>query len=149
MAAVLKEDVQQSFKQTFSVFDRDQSGEIDCVDFPTAVRSLGYNPTNGQVEEVLRAANKSEKDKINFDEFADMLGKFDSSSKDEAEESLREAFKWVCKSNSCFFFSQVSKYFFNFDLHADLVFYCCKINCIDKLAVLQRAFFSADYSTQQ
>lgn len=93
MAAVLKEDVQQSFKQTFSVFDRDQSGEIDCVDFPTAVRSLGYNPTNGQVEEVLRAANKSEKDKINFDEFADMLGKFDSSSKDEAEESLREAFK--------------------------------------------------------
>ena len=83
--------MQQSLKQAFSMFDRDQSGEIDSVDFPTAVRSLGYNPSNSQVEEVLKAANKGEKDKINFDEFADMMGKFDSSCKDE--EALREAFR--------------------------------------------------------
>lgn len=93
MAAVLTEDRQQSFKQAFSVFDRHQTGEIDCVDFPTAVRSLGFNPTNVQVGEVLKAANKGEKDKINFDEFVKMLEKFNSSSKDDAEESLREAFK--------------------------------------------------------
>lgn len=101
MAAVLAKDVQQSFKQAFVVFDRDQTGEIDSGDFPTAVRSLGYNPTNSQVEEVLKAANKGEKDKIHFEEFVDMLGKFDASSKDDAEESLREAFKWVW--NSCYF----------------------------------------------
>lgn len=104
MAAALTEDMQQSFKQAFSMFERDQSGQIDCVDFPTAVRSLGYNPTNSQVDEVLKAANKGKKDKINFDEFADMLGRFDSSSKDEAEESLREAFRSVCKSNFLPFF---------------------------------------------
>lgn len=104
MAAVLTEDLQQSFKQAFSVFDRDQTGEIDCVDFPTAVRSLGFNPTNIQVAEVLKAVNKGEKDKINFDEFVEMLGKFDSSSKDDAEESLREAFKWVKKTINVFFF---------------------------------------------
>ncbi len=113
MAAVLKDEKQQSFQQAFGVFDRDQSGEIDCVDFPTAVRSLGYNPTNGQVEEVLKGANKGEKDKINFDEFADMLGRFDSSSKDEAEESLREAFKWVYMQRQfLLFFSQVFQIFF-------------------------------------
>lgn len=96
MAAELTGDVKQkSFKEAFAVFDRDQTGEIDIGDFPTAVRSLGYNPTNSQVEDVLKAANKSEKDKINFEEFADMLAKFDASSKDDAEESLREAFKWV------------------------------------------------------
>lgn len=106
MAAALTEDMQQSFKQAFSMFERDQSGQIDCVDFPTAVRSLGYNPTNSQVDEVLKAANKGKKDKINFDEFADMLGRFDSSSKDEAEESLREAFRRVCKSNFLLFFSR-------------------------------------------
>jgi len=94
MAAALTGDVKQtSFKKAFAVFDRDETGEIDSGDFPTAVRSLGYNPTNSQVEDVLKAANKGEEDKINFEEFADMLAKFDSSSKDEAEESLREAFK--------------------------------------------------------
>ena len=94
MAAALTGEVKQtSFKQAFAVFDRDQTGEIDSGDFPTAVRSLGYNPTNSQVEDVLKAANKSGKDKINFEEFADMLAKFDASSKDDAEESLREAFK--------------------------------------------------------
>jgi len=94
MAAAVSGDVKQtSFKRAFAVFDRNQTGEIDSGDFPTAVRSLGYNPTNTQVQDVLKAANKGDKDKINFEEFADMLGKFDASTKDEAEESLREAFK--------------------------------------------------------
>jgi len=94
MAAAVSGDVKQtSFKRAFAVFDRNQTGEIDSGDFSTALRSLGYNPTNTQVEDVLKAANKGDKDKINFEEFADMLGKFDASTKDEAEESLREAFK--------------------------------------------------------
>ena len=94
MAVALTGDVKQaSFKQAFAVFDRDQKGEIDSGDFSKAVRSLGYNPTNSQVEDVLKVANKGEKDKINFEEFADMLAKFDASTKDDAEEPLREAFK--------------------------------------------------------
>lgn len=92
MAATSSENV-QSFKRAFDAVDHDQTGEINFVDFPTAVRSLGYNPTNSQVDEVLKAANKQEKDKINFDEFSDMIGKFEACRKEEAEESLREAFK--------------------------------------------------------
>lgn len=92
MAEALSQDM-QSFKRAFAVFDREQTGEIDCGCFPTAVRSLGFNPTNSQVDEVLKAANKGEKDKINFDEFTDMLAKFEACCKEEAEESLREAFK--------------------------------------------------------
>lgn len=83
----------QSLKRAFDVFDYDQTGEINFVDFPTVVRSLGYNPTSNQVDEVLIAANKQEKDKINFDEFATMMGKFEDYRKEEAEDSLREAFK--------------------------------------------------------
>ena len=82
-----------SFKRAFDAFDHDQTGEINFVDFPTVVRSLGYNPTNSQVDEVLKAANKQVNDKINFDEFSDMMGKFEECRKEEAEESLREAFK--------------------------------------------------------
>lgn len=92
MATVTPDDV-QSFKAAFDVFDHDKTGEIEYVDFPNAVRSLGFNPTNNQVAEVLKACNKSEKDKINFDEFAEMLGKFNECKKEDAEESLREAFK--------------------------------------------------------
>ena len=83
----------QSFKRAFDAFDYDQTGEINFVDFPTVVQSLGYNPTNSQIDEVLKAANKQENDKINFDEFSDMMVKFDEYRKEEAEESLREAFK--------------------------------------------------------
>ena len=92
MAAALPPDV-QSFKRAFDVFDYDRTGEINFVDFPTAVRSLGFNPTNSQVDEVLKAANKEEKDKINFEEFSDMIVKFEECRTEEAEESLREAFK--------------------------------------------------------
>ena len=82
-----------SFKRAFDAFDYDQTGEIDFVDFPTVVRSLGYNPTNSQVDEVLKAANKQVNGKINFDEFSDMMEKFEECRKEDAEESLREAFK--------------------------------------------------------
>lgn len=82
-----------SLKRAFDVFDHDQKGEINFIDFPTAVRSLGFNPTNSQVTEVLKAANKEENDKINFAEFSDMMGKFEGCRKEDAEEALREAFK--------------------------------------------------------
>lgn len=92
MATVIPDDV-QSFKAAFEVFDHDKTGEISYEDFPNAVRAIGFNPTNNQVVEVLKAANKGEKDKINFDEFVDMLGKFNECRMEDAEESLREAFK--------------------------------------------------------
>ena len=103
MATVIPDDV-QSFKAAFEVFDHDKTGEISYEDFPNAVRAIGFNPTNNQVVEVLKAANKGEKDKINFDEFVDMLGKFNECRKEDAEESLREAFKLVSKTLSSVFF---------------------------------------------
>lgn len=47
------------------------------------------------MEDVFKVVNKSEKDKINFEEFVDMLVKFDVSSKDDVEEFFCEVFKWV------------------------------------------------------
>ncbi|XP_068673336.1 uncharacterized protein [Montipora foliosa] len=89
MASALSESP-QSFKRAFDMFDHEQTGEINFVDFPAAVRSLGFNLS--QADEVLRATNKQEKDKINFDEFSNMMGKLETRRKEEAEESLREAF---------------------------------------------------------
>ena len=37
--------------------------------------------------------HKEEKDKINFDEFMVMMEKFEDTRKEDADESLREAFK--------------------------------------------------------
>ena len=93
MAAASSPDAQSQLKRAFDVFDLNRTGEISCVDFPTAVRSLGYNPTSSHVDQVLKAANKEEKDKINFDEFIVMMGKFEDARKEDADESLREAFK--------------------------------------------------------
>lgn len=135
MATVIPDDV-QSFKAAFEVFDHDKTGEISYVDFPNAVRAIGFNPTNNQVVEVLKAANKGEKDKINFDEFVDMLGKFNECRKEDAEESLREAFKLVSKTlSSVFFFFSYSFKMFSLNcccyLHGDLVVYriCPKQRC--------------------
>lgn len=92
MAAASSPDA-QSLRRAFDVFDLNRTGEINFVDFPTAVRSLGYNPTSSHVDQVLKAANKEEKDKINFDEFMVMMEKFEDTRKEDADESLREAFK--------------------------------------------------------
>lgn len=91
MAAEMSGSV-QSFKRAFDMFDYDKTGEINFVDFPEAVQSLGLNTTNSQVEEVLEANNKEADDKINFDEFSSMMAKLETSGKEETEESLREAF---------------------------------------------------------
>lgn len=45
---------EERLKKTFAMFDLDQSGEISAVEFGTVMRSLGQNPTDEDIESMLK-----------------------------------------------------------------------------------------------
>lgn len=47
-------EAEPNFKKAFLVFDLDGSGNISASEFGTVMRSLGQNPTDEEIEEMLR-----------------------------------------------------------------------------------------------
>ena len=41
-------------KECFTLYDRDGDGKITCQELGTVIRSLGQNPTEAEVEEIVR-----------------------------------------------------------------------------------------------
>ena len=41
-------------KECFTLFDKDADGKISCQELGTVVRSLGQNPTEAEVDEIVR-----------------------------------------------------------------------------------------------
>ena len=48
------ENESDAFKKAFDMFDLDGSGEISSMEFGTVIRSLGQNPTDEEVESMLK-----------------------------------------------------------------------------------------------
>jgi len=41
-------------KECFTLYDRDGDGKIACQELGTVIRSLGQNPTEAEVDEIVR-----------------------------------------------------------------------------------------------
>ena len=41
------------FKEAFRLFDRDNDGRIESSVLGTVIRSLGFNPTNAQISDII------------------------------------------------------------------------------------------------
>ncbi len=46
----------EPYKKSFDMFDLDQSGEISACEFGTVMRSLGQNPTDEDIENMLKVS---------------------------------------------------------------------------------------------
>ena len=49
----LTEDQVAEFKEVFSLFDRDQDGSITSKELETVMRSLGQNPTEAELQDMI------------------------------------------------------------------------------------------------
>ncbi|EJW86594.1 calmodulin [Wuchereria bancrofti] len=82
----------QEFAQAFKMFDKDGNGTMNIRELGVAMRTLGLNPTE---EELLNMVNEYDVDgngKIDFFEFCKMMKEM---SKETDQELIRLAFKYV------------------------------------------------------
>ncbi|CAD6236292.1 unnamed protein product [Miscanthus lutarioriparius] len=100
MADQLSEDQITEFKEAFSLFDKDGNGYITTKELGTVMRSLGQNPTEAELQDMIAEVDSNGSGTIDPQEF---LGLMARRTKDtESEEELREAFRVFDKDQNGF-----------------------------------------------
>uniref|UniRef100_A0A8C6WXV0 Calmodulin 2a (phosphorylase kinase, delta) n=1 Tax=Neogobius melanostomus TaxID=47308 RepID=A0A8C6WXV0_9GOBI len=74
------EILEKQFKEAFSLFDKDGDGTITTKELGTVMRSLGQNPTEAElqdmineVDEMIREADIDGDGQVNYEEFVQMM----------------------------------------------------------------------------
>jgi len=90
-AKEFSEEQLAEFREAFALFDKDGDGRITAVELGTVMRSLGQNPTEADLRDIIHEVDDNNDLTIDFDEFLSMLQKKMKDADQEAE--LREAFR--------------------------------------------------------
>jgi len=88
------------FKEAFGLFDKDGSGTITASELGIMMRSLGQNPTENELQDMINEADIDSNGVIDFDEFLCMMAK--KIAEEDQEEELREAFRVFDKDGNGF-----------------------------------------------
>ena len=91
MADQLTEEQIAEFKEAFALFDKDGDGTITTKELGTAMRSLGQNPTEAELQDMINEVDADENGTIDFPGVLSLMAR---KMKDaDIEEELTEAFK--------------------------------------------------------
>jgi calmodulin len=100
MADQLTEEQIAEFKESFSLFDKDGDGTITTKELGTVMRSLGKNPTESELQDMINEVDADGNGTIDFPEFLTMMAR---KMKDtDSEEEIREAFRVFDKDGNGF-----------------------------------------------
>ncbi|KAJ6947872.1 calmodulin [Populus alba x Populus x berolinensis] len=100
MADQLTEDQISEFKEAFSLFDKDGDGCITTKELGTVMRSLGQNPTEAELQDMINEVDADGNGTIDFPEFLNLMAR---KMKDtDSEEELKEAFRVFDKDQNGF-----------------------------------------------
>ena len=91
MADQLTEEQIAEFKEAFSLFDKDGDGTITTKELGTVMRSLGQNPTEAELQDLVSQAEADQGATITLTQFLGIMARRLEDS--QADEDLREAFK--------------------------------------------------------
>ncbi|KAJ3356891.1 hypothetical protein HDU91_005500 [Kappamyces sp. JEL0680] len=100
VADQLTEEQIAEFKEAFSLFDKDGDGTITTKELGTVMRSLGQNPTEAELQDMINEVDADGNGTIDFPEFLTMMAR---KMKDtDSEEEIKEAFKVFDKDGNGF-----------------------------------------------
>ncbi|KAJ7329337.1 hypothetical protein JRQ81_015511 [Phrynocephalus forsythii] len=91
MAQRLTEEQLAEYKEAFSLFDKDGDGRITTAELGTVLRSLGHNPTEGELHSLISAVDTNHSGTVDFPEFLSVVAKMAKAC--DSEEEIREAFR--------------------------------------------------------
>ena len=98
----------QDIKEAFNVFDKDNDGFITIKELGTVMRSLGHNPTEMELQDMIKLYDKDESGTIDFPEFLDLMTT--KMKETELEEQLIETFKVFDRDGNGLLSGQELKY---------------------------------------
>ncbi|XP_072994298.1 calmodulin-1 [Typha latifolia] len=96
----LNKDQVSEFQQAFLLFDKDGDGCITVEELGTVIRSLGQNPSEEELHDMMREVDADGNGTIEFAEFLNLMAK--KVKETDAEEELKEAFKVFDKDQNGF-----------------------------------------------
>jgi calmodulin len=88
------------FQEAFKLFDRDGNGEITRKELGLVMRSVGDNPSEAQLLELITEVDTDGSGTIDFSEFLQIVARRKRS--DDGEAELREAFRIFDEDNNGF-----------------------------------------------
>ncbi|KAJ3697503.1 hypothetical protein LUZ61_001208 [Rhynchospora tenuis] len=97
---VLTHEQIAEFREAFSLFDKDNDGFITKQELATVIRQLGQNPSDEDVQEMIREVDADGNGTVDFPEFLALMEK--KLKETDSEDELREAFKVFDKDNNGF-----------------------------------------------
>ena len=91
MVEELTEQQREEYSEVFKLFDKDGGGSISTKELGTVMRTLGQNPTDAELEEMVKEVDIDGNGEIDFDEFCGLMVK--KLKESEPEEELVEVFQ--------------------------------------------------------
>ena len=88
MAESNSDSTEEEIRAAFSLFDKDGDGIITTNGLGTVLRSLGQNPTEAELKDMIKEADTTSSGTLDFQEFRTMMKK-----KNITEREIREAFR--------------------------------------------------------
>ena len=115
MVDQLTEEQIAEFKEAFSLFDKDGDGTITTKELGTVMRSLGQNPTEAELQDMINEVDVDGNGTIDFPEFLSLMAR---KMKDtDTEEELIEAFKVFDRDGNGLISAAELRYILNFLKH--------------------------------
>jgi len=96
----LTEEQIAEYKEAFALFDKSGTGVISSRELGNLMKSLGQNPTEAELRDLVNEIDINGDGVIDFHEFINLMAK--QSHENDPEEELREAFKIFDKDEDGF-----------------------------------------------
>ena len=96
----LSRDQKKTCEEVFELFDKNRDGSIDARELGMVIRAAGGNPTEEDIQDVLKEYDINKNGKIEFNEF---LTYYEAKYREpDSEEELKSAFKVFDKDGNGF-----------------------------------------------
>uniref|UniRef100_A0A914HW86 EF-hand domain-containing protein n=1 Tax=Globodera rostochiensis TaxID=31243 RepID=A0A914HW86_GLORO len=104
----ISEEEMVEYKEAFRLFDKDGNGSISCKELGVAMRSLGQNPTEQELLDMVNEVDVDGSGTIDFAEFCQMMKRMN---KENDQEMIREAFRVFDRDGNGFITADEFRYF--------------------------------------